>query len=474
MSYKKKRRRNLCAAILLLFCLVSMSFSLGAVDLLSEDNAPSEKMLLEDTPGLKNFEVDITEPGDGTEFSMGEDIKVEYMVENTGEESETQDVELIIFDEEREAVYGEEHEVTLQPEVEIEMHSTWTAETPGDYDIQVSCESDSDEVEIKVVAEKRAYFAVEITSYDQEVIEGHEVAIGYEVENRGTEEDTQDVEFDIYDEGGRSVFSRSERLRLSPGDNFTDEFSWETEENETGVFDLVLVSEDDFDEVRVTVLKGAYFEVSIYDYDEEVVEGDMISITYRVDNTGEVEGEQDIAFIVEGEVLKNETDVNIGVGGVYAGVFTWETSEEEVGERSLKVATDNHEAEISVAVLKDALFEVDIIDHDAEVKEDETVVVEYRVTNVGEVEGEQRIEFLVNGELEDSRVISLDGGESSTDEFSWSTDEAGEYDLTIYSEDDGDLVTVSVEEEGGIPGFTLPLFVTAMIIGVVIYYKKEL
>ncbi|MEF8874101.1 MAG: CARDB domain-containing protein [Candidatus Thermoplasmatota archaeon] len=475
MGNKTKATITLCVVALLIIWIGSTSFSSGYVGSSQENNRPRQKICLEDKPGLENFEVEIIEPQQGSEFEMGEEISVKYRIENTGEEEDTQNIEFTVFDGEREIVYEEGREVTLQPGVDIEMLFTWTTESPGNYEIQVSSEDDSAEVEIEVIVEEQAYFGVEITSYDEEVIEGHEVVIEYVVENRGTEEESQDIEFDIYDEDGRSIFSESENILLSPGDNFTGEFTWENEENETGVFDVFLESDDDLEEVSVTVLEGAYFEVNIYEYDEEVVEGEEVSVTYRIDNTGEVEGEQDIEFIVEGEVVENETRVKIGIGGIYVGEFTWETEEGDVGEHDLKVGSDNQEEEFTVTTLKDAFFEVDILDHDAEVKKDETVVVEYQITNIGDVEGTQLIEFWVEGEVKDTEDITVDGGEDHTAEFSWLAGDAGDYELTIISLDDEDkaTVTVTVEEDDGIPGFTLPLSLIAMIIGVILYYKEK-
>ncbi len=466
MSHAKSL--TLGIVVLLLFGAAGLSSS-------SARGETDEEVVSEGPPEVKDFKVGMIEPKDEAEFEMGKEISLKYEVENTGEEEDTQEIELTVLDEDEQMVHEDGSEVTLQPSVTIEMVTTWTPDDPGNYKIRVSCENNSEELGVNVVVEDEAYFGVEIISYDEEVVEGHEVVFEYMIENRGTEEETQDIVFDIYDEDGRAIFNKSERIRLSPDDNFTGEFTWQTEENKTGVFDVVLASEDDQEEMNVTVLKGSYFEVSIYEFDKEIIEGEKISVTYRIDNTGEVGDEQDIRFLVDGEVVENETGVELGIDGIYAGKFTWNTEEGEVGEYELKVASDNEEAEFIVNVLMDASFKVEIIDYISEVKQGETMVVEYRITNVGDVEGEQSIEFLIDGEVQDIRNVTLDGGQDFEGEFSWSTDDAGEYDFGISSEDGEEVVTVTVKEEkdDGTPGFTIGALLLGGVAAVWIFYREN-
>lgn len=469
MSYPEekymKNKVSMTVGVVMLLIFGVAGMSLGCVESITQGT------ILSEDPGVNEFEVEITRPVDGEEIQKGEEVTVEVTVKNTGDEKDTQDIEFTVRDEDGEVIHEDSDRLTLQAGIELGMSFTWTAESPGEYNFQVSSEDDVDQVDVEVVVEDVAYFGVEITSYQEEVIEGHEVIIEYEIENRGSEEDRQDIDFDVYDEDGRSIFSESERIRLSPGENFVDQFIWQTEEGQTGVFDLVVESEDDDDAVSVTVLKGAYFEVQIYEYDEEAVEGDEITIVYRVDNIGEVKGEQDIVFSVDGDVVGIQEEVQIDIGGVYGGMFTWQTDEGDVGEKVLTIASDNDETEVSLMLLKDAFFEVAIVDYSAEVDEGETAFVEFEVTNTGDVEDTKVIDLLVDGDVEDSQEITIAGGDTFYGEFEWDTEEEGDYELTIASEDDEDTVTVTVKDVSRIPGFTILLLIFASSMAFVIYHR---
>ncbi len=70
--------------------------------------------------------------------------------------------------------------------------------------------------------------------------------------------------------------------------------------------------------------------------------------------------------------------------------------------------------------------------------------VNVNVKNIGEEWGEQEIYLLLDGSKEDSRVVSLEKGESISFSFYLDTSEKslGEYDLEVSSEDDSEKITV--------------------------------
>ncbi len=108
---------------------------------------------------------------------------------------------------------------------------------------------------------------------------------------------------------------------------------------------------------------------------------------------------------------------------------------------------------------EEAFFEVEIVDYDEEVREGETLTLEYRVDNTGEAEDTQTIRFYRGiARLDRSDPITLDVGEEYEGEFTWTPLEPREYNLRVESSDDQDEVTVTVTavneltinaEEGG-------------------------
>ncbi len=94
----------------------------------------------------------------------------------------------------------------------------------------------------------------------------------------------------------------------------------------------------------------------------------------------------------------------------------------------------------------DVYFNVEITGYDAQVDPGETVTVDYTVTNFGNEQDTQDIEFLVNGVYEDSVQITLGSGDSHLGQFTWLTSQAdlGRNDLTVASNDTQETVTVEV------------------------------
>jgi len=129
-----------------------------------------------------------------------------------------------------------------------------------------------------------------------------------------------------------------------------------------------------------------------------------------------------------------------------------------------------------------SFFEVDIVDYDEEVEEDEEVVVQYEIENTGELEDTQDIEFYVDDKLiQTEEDMSLEAYRAHEREFTWETEEGdtGDHELEVLSEDDSEVVTVTVieedeeEEHDWIPGFTFTLLLLSVIFALAFYSKKK-
>jgi len=303
---------------------------------------------------------------------------------------------------------------------------------------------------------------------DEKVVQG-EVDVDYTVTNTGGALGTQDIEFYVDD----VLVETEENVSVDGGGEYNGVFTWEVEK--LGEYILKVASEDDHDQATVTVVEEPFFSVDIIDYDEEVYEGEDVTVEYRVENTGGIEDTQFIFFSLDSDNLESET-VTLDDGKVYEDVFIWETKEGDAGEYTLQVSSDDDQDEVTVTVLEDldpAYFEINITDYNEEVEKGDVVTVEFTVTNTGEEEATQDIVFSIDGTEEDSIEVTLEGGATFEGEFTWEAEEEGEYELEVASDDTSDLVTVTVEEEPAIPGFTTMLLILGSIIAVAIYHKKE-
>jgi len=106
-----------------------------------------------------------------------------------------------------------------------------------------------------------------------------------------------------------------------------------------------------------------YFEVEIVDYDEEVEEGEDVTVEYTVTNTGGVEDTQDIEFYVDDDLIDIEEDVSLEGGEVHEGEFTWETEDGDAGDHELEVSSEDDSEVVTVTVEE----EEDMIDRIREI-----------------------------------------------------------------------------------------------------------
>ncbi|MBS3781766.1 MAG: S8 family serine peptidase [Candidatus Thermoplasmatota archaeon] len=240
------------------------------------------------------------------------------------------------------------------------------------------------------------------------------------------------------------------------------------------------------------IVDQPYFLVNVTSPEDgsEFTESEMINVEYKVENIGDTEGEQDIRFTVHEEVTDEKIyediydDLYLESEETQTGNFTWNPGEKGGGEYELRVESENTSDSITITTVKELVdfFEVEITspyDGDKFEKGDE-VTVEFSITNTGDKEGTQTIVFTVDGDEVDTVEMTIEVNETEKEEFIWTAEESGEFDLKVASEDDEDAITVTVEGEGGyiideileIPGFTTTILLFSMVLAVAIYQKK--
>ncbi|MBS3790608.1 MAG: hypothetical protein KGY66_06800, partial [Candidatus Thermoplasmatota archaeon] len=218
--------------------------------------------------------------------------------------------------------------------------------------------------------------------------------------------------------------------------------------------------------------------------DSVLREDQQISIEYSIKNTKEATDTQDIKFYVDEDLIETEEGVKLDPGERDRKQFNW-TTEQPYGERTLTVESDDDSDKETIEIGEDPYFEVKINEPEdgQEFEENVEVVVNYTVTNTGDIEETQNIKFFINGEKIDERDIQLEPNESKSVELIWTAEEeTGDFELRVESRDDHEIVTINVggeaEDEEVIPGFTLePLIIILIsIVGIMIaiYVVKTL
>ncbi|MFP4001222.1 MAG: InlB B-repeat-containing protein, partial [Thermoplasmata archaeon] len=206
--------------------------------------------------------------------------------------------------------------------------------------------------------------------------------------------------------------------------------------------------------VEAHFLQEANFEVEIISSFSGVEVGEDITVKYRVSNTGEVGGEQQITFTVyddnDGQVYENQTQVTLE-GGESSGERVFEWNAEESGDYTLEIATDDDTAEAEMTVdgkTGGSVFEVttlEVVPEEPATGEEIEVTVE--VTNTGETSDEYTAELIIDDETIDTKSVNIDAGQTETVTFTHSIDEEGEYEVEVGGED----TSVDVVEDDGLP-----------------------
>ncbi len=95
-----------------------------------------------------------------------------------------------------------------------------------------------------------------------------------------------------------------------------------------------------------------FFRIEITDHDEEVEEGQYVTVEFTVENTGYTEDTQDITFSIGGTEIDKKEDVTLEAGEEESFKFFWEA---EGGSHLLTVASEDDEDTVPVSVSVEAV-----------------------------------------------------------------------------------------------------------------------
>jgi len=437
----------------------------------SEDDDIAGSLTVEEAPDAANFQLSNLNPADATVTEGDEPIDISADVQNTGDQTSQQDLELTITNDTGSVVYsdiiegvelngGESTTVTFEEAPAGDL-------TPGEYTHEVT--SNNDTVSGSLTVEEmldEAFFEVAITGSNSPVVEGDTLELTADIENTGDMETTQDIELDAGGLGSDSV-----SVTLDGGESTTETLSVVTEAGDAGDYTATVASDNATDNVDVTVQEQpdeAEFVLSnLNPADATVTEGDEpINISADIENVGDQSGEQDIELSItneSGAVVYTDTLENVELNGGEINTVTFEdapTGDLAPGEYTHEISSNNDDLAGSLTVdeaPEEADFQLSNLNPaDATVTEgDEPIDISADVENVGDETDQQDLELTITNEsgavvyadtIED---IELDGGESTTVTFEDAPagDLApGEYTHAISSVDDDIAGSLAVEE----------------------------
>ena len=94
----------------------------------------------------------------------------------------------------------------------------------------------------------------------------------------------------------------------------------------------------------------ARFEPTVESFDDEVQQGDDVTVSFRVENTGDGAGTQEIRLQVDDSTVDSKTGVQLDAGGTYADQFTYTTGDGDPPEIEVGIVTDDGATRRTVAV----------------------------------------------------------------------------------------------------------------------------
>ncbi len=199
-------------------------------------------------------------------------------------------------------------------------------ETPGEYEVSADYEGVTSPVTIVTVEElpEGAYFRVEITGYDSQVMVGNVVTVEYTIRNVGDLTGTQDIIFTV----DEVEYDANQDLTLDPEELHVGLFSWTSET--PGTFTLGVSSDNSTRSVTVTVSEPEVDHIRISPSEATISMGDSQTYTATAyDEHGDVLGtvtgmttwsiEQGAGGIWDENVYTSEFEGTWTVTGTYEG-----------------------------------------------------------------------------------------------------------------------------------------------------------
>jgi PKD repeat protein len=401
------------------------------------------ELVVENDTGATDATSNLVEVAENSSFQVtilninnpltGDDIDVTTQVENAGFDQDTKTLELAVGTLDTNAT-----NVTLGAgESTIETLSISTEKgDSGEYPLIVSTVDDSDVGTVTVTQNSSEFLIQNLTA--NEPAEGENLSVTVDINNTGNAAGTQSVELNV-----AALGVKSKTVSLDSGVSTQVTFDIETSGGDAGEYEVTLSTDDDVANTTVTVTTQAQFLLSSVDA-TTTVEGDNLTVTAQIENTGGSSATQTVSLDVPG-LGTDATTVTLDSGAFTEETFSVATGDGDAGEYTATVTTEDDSASVNVTMLAQTEFLVNITGTTTPV-EGGQLDVNVTVENVGGVVGTQTISLDVGGLGTASTDVTLAGGASTTETLSVGTSagNAGSYTATVSSANDSDSAPATV------------------------------
>ncbi len=280
-----------------------------------------------------------------TPVEAGNPLNVEIRVENTGETSNTQGIDLLDFDGE----VVDSTELSLSSGDVEHLTLSWDTDEAdvGTGGISVRGEHDSDSAEAEIIAPPRFMVAILVTH--DPVTAGEDLEVDVRVTNEGMAADSQVIELRAED----GTVLDDTTTDLDGGEEAELTLSWTTSAGDAGEHEVTAASEDAAETAVVHVESAPSLDVTIADTNSPVEEGDDLTVEITVENTGETFGEQEVVLRNFDDDVVDTTSLGLEGGESTTVTLVWETEDGDAGEDTITVASDD-DADAATVEIEDS------------------------------------------------------------------------------------------------------------------------
>jgi microcompartment protein CcmK/EutM len=298
-------------------------------------------------------------------------------------------------------------------------------------------------------SEEQDSFSISETQINSPITEGDPLVIQSTITNNGRESTEQTVTAEIL-----GVGSDSKTVSLSGGSSTTEQFRIPTEIGYVGSYEVIIASEDDSVSTSVVIEKRqipASFDVSVASSNSPVTEGDTLTISASIINTGDKSGEETVTAEIPG-IGSDSKVLRLGGRSSTKETFRIATDSGHAGSYEASVTGKTDSDYINVTVGKEqesAVFTVSVNSTNSPVTEDDSLRINATVTNTGDKSGRQTVTAEIPEVGSDSKAVKLSGESSTSETFAIATEDgdAGSYEASVISEENSVLTNVTIENK---------------------------
>lgn len=198
------------------------------------------------------------------------------------------------------------------------------------------------------VAASAEHFVVTIESTNAPVLEGEPLNVTATVENTGETTGTQEVGLAI---DGQSLREDSAHatVTLEPDQRTTITLSWSTGPGDAGNYTATVTSANDSASTEVSVRPSGALTTRIESTNSPVLEGETMTVTTTVENTGTDARSGSVTLTVGGTV-RDSRELTLEAGETATVELTWETAPGDDGNYTATVVSPNDTDATSVTV----------------------------------------------------------------------------------------------------------------------------